>query len=781
MQQKRTQMVTPPPVDDDNDEDYDFGLVSGKASIGLAGGRAMQSRTPASKQETNANNNDNYDYGKVSLGHAGGRSMRSPSPLTKTTPQRPKQETPQQHQQANEDNDDDYDYNRVSGRASIGLAGGRSMRSPSPLTKSTPQKYKQEPVNQPANEDEDYDYGVVTGKTSIGLAGGRFPIDLGSDVQIKTTPQKYKQEVVNQTANENKHEDYGNSREQSNMSSTGYAGRKSMRSQPTMAKSTAQRQKQETASELITDQDNDDNYDYDLVSGKASIGLAGGRAMRSHSPNVSVSECQFGNRYCRRKSSYFEHHEAQIKTTAQKQTTAVEENDADDLSYSSKLASKTTIGHAGGRAMRQPSPMSVRTNQEELPSAHSTSGARAYLSVNSVEQPSSVPLTSVERPSQTTRSAESAHSRTASRSSQSGDSIEQPPSAQSTSAVNLNLRGKPVSMAPSAAPKSLRPASSATPSEIPVEKRRDKRLSMDLGNTNFKEVGNQRSASALQDEVANLGEGVTLEARLLSRQVLMDEASSALELLQQAEDEIRALRNMTQRMILTQEEMEEVVLKRCWLARYWNLCVQHGIHSEIAKAKYDYWSSFAPLPVEIVLGAGQRAKEENSSETNAAEEREKVLQDLKEISGEGNIESMLLVEKGLRELALLKVEDAVALAMAQIRRANHLKSDEVKLPSEGQFEAFELTQEESEDTQFKQAWIAYFWRRAINHGLEPDIAEDRLRFWIEHSNRSSSSHDAVEVERGLSELRKLGLESQLWQASRKGFEQDTKSHLESDF
>lgn len=81
--------------------------------------------------------------------------------------------------------------------------------------------------------------------------------------------------------------------------------------------------------------------------------------MRSHSPNVSVSECQFGNRYCRRKSSYFEHHEAQIKTTAQKQTTAVEENDADDLSYSSKLASKTTIGHAGGRAMRQPSPMVI--------------------------------------------------------------------------------------------------------------------------------------------------------------------------------------------------------------------------------------------------------------------------------------------------------------------------------------------------------------------------------------------------------------------------------------
>lgn len=43
------------------------------------------------------------------------------------------------------------------------------------------------------------------------------------------------------------------------------------------------------------------------------------------------------------------------------------------------------------------------------------------------------------------------------------------------------------------------------------------------------------------------------------------------------------------------------------------------------------------------------------AESTAAEEREKVLKDLKELSGDGNIESMLLVEKGLRELAYLKV------------------------------------------------------------------------------------------------------------------------------
>lgn len=37
-----------------------------------------------------------------------------------------------------------------------------------------------------------------------------------------------------------------------------------------------------------------------------------------------------------------------------------------------------------------------------------------------------------------------------------------------------------------------------------------------------------------------------------------------------------------------------------------------GIHSEIAKARHEFWSSLAPLPVEVVLAAGQKAKEEKS-------------------------------------------------------------------------------------------------------------------------------------------------------------------------
>ena len=43
-----------------------------------------------------------------------------------------------------------------------------------------------------------------------------------------------------------------------------------------------------------------------------------------------------------------------------------------------------------------------------------------------------------------------------------------------------------------------------------------------------------------------------------------------------------------------------------------------------------------------------------------------------------------------------------------------------------------------------KAWLSYFWRRAKTLGLEPDIADDRLQFWISQENRPPNSHDAVD-------------------------------------
>lgn len=43
-----------------------------------------------------------------------------------------------------------------------------------------------------------------------------------------------------------------------------------------------------------------------------------------------------------------------------------------------------------------------------------------------------------------------------------------------------------------------------------------------------------------------------------------------------------------------------------------------------------------------------------------------------------------------------------------------------------------------------QAWLTYFWRRAKVHGVEEDIAEERLQFWINRSGQQPTSHDAVD-------------------------------------
>uniref|UniRef100_A0A0A9DCQ7 Uncharacterized protein n=1 Tax=Arundo donax TaxID=35708 RepID=A0A0A9DCQ7_ARUDO len=96
-------------------------------------------------------------------------------------------------------------------------------------------------------------------------------------------------------------------------------------------------------------------------------------------------------------------------------------------------------------------------------------------------------------------------------------------------------------------------------------------------------------------------------------------------------------------------------------------------------------------------------------------------------------------------------------------------------PAEGQSpseKSLELSEDEREDVRFKQAWLTYFWRRAKNHDIEEDIADERLQFWIEQSNHPVATSDVIEAERGLHELKKLGIESQLWDATRRALDDD---------
>ncbi|XP_028780873.1 coiled-coil domain-containing protein SCD2-like [Neltuma alba] len=612
---------------------------------------------------------------------------------------------------------------------------------------------------------------------------------------------------------------------------TGSAAAFNMRRGPNnAAKAAAQRLAQVMANSTDEDDEEDDlALDYAAISGSGSIGLGGtGRATPARA-SMAVRPIQ-------------------EQPTSTRTRVPVSFRSAQNNNEQNPVAA------------RPRSPVTVRTTaaqEQQPPSAKAISGGRSSFSAvnSSVEQPlppiatsvrSAIPGHMAEQAgttqtvpgNRTLELSPSARTIIVTRSPQLGTSNDQSPSARAASA-RPNLGPK----ASSVIPTTLRQTASGIPSEAAQEIKRDKRLSLDLGSMNLRDGATNRrpsSSTALEDELDmlqeeneslleklrlaeerceevesrarqleqqianlgdNLGEGVSLEARLLSRQeaalqqreaalrvaaqaqggtapdvaalraeaeIAREEATSALEQLQETESELKSIRLLTQRMILTPEEMEEVILKRCWLARYWGLCVRHGVYGDIAEARFKFWSSFAPDPIEVVLAAGQKAKMEPDNDLEVKDNP----RDLNELSGEGNIENMLFVEQGLRELASLRVEEALGFMMAQHRRPNLLKSgfsDVAKLPIEGHFDAYELGQDEAEDVSFKQAWLTYIWRRAKKHGIEPDIADERLQYWID--NKANTSHDAVNVERGLAELKRLGIETQLWEESRKELEE----------
>lgn len=344
--------------------------------------------------------------------------------------------------------------------------------------------------------------------------------------------------------------------------------------------------------------------------------------------------------------------------------------------------------------------------------------------------------------------------------------------------------------------------SSTLTEELEMLKDENVNLLEKLGLAEEKLRQSEARTTELEKQVANLGNGLSMEVKLMKRREEMlvrkeqeirkaliskngkseelttlqrqlqsarEEASAAVKKLKEAESETQELRTMTGRMILSKEEMEEVVMKRCWLARYWGLAVQYGIYPDISMSKHEYWSSLAPLPFEYVTSAGQRAKDGSEAEGNGLEDVDKLVHDLTVTAGEGNVETMLAVDKGLQELAFLKVEDAVLFALAQHHRTNVAGAADPDIKSSGDekfTEAFDLSKEEEEDVQFKQAWLIFFWRRAKTNNVEEDIAEERLHMWIDRHGQQPTSHDAVDVEQGIHELRKLGIEQLLWELSR---------------
>ncbi|KAI3408227.1 uncharacterized protein J3R85_020400, partial [Psidium guajava] len=329
-------------------------------------------------------------------------------------------------------------------------------------------------------------------------------------------------------------------------------------------KAAAQRLAQVMAHQLGDDDDEDDDlsYEYNPVSGTGSIGLAGGRAIRARSP-MSVRS----------------HQEQPHSTRSSAIGRPLQPVNSVDQPSLARISTPTGSSHSSAAEQSQPSrpvvvgrsPQPVNTEQPSLaristptrsfPSAEqsqptrSVAAGRLPQSANT-EQPLSARISTPTQSLHSTAAEQShpARSVVVGRSSLSANP-EQPPSARSTSGSRPYLGVKTVPLVPASVPISLKPpSSSAILTETPIEHRRDKsRMSLDWDNVSTKETSSQRSASALQDEldmlqeendslleklqlaeercdeaeakaqqlekeISSLGEGVTLEARLLSRQ-----------------------------------------------------------------------------------------------------------------------------------------------------------------------------------------------------------------------------------------------------------------------
>ncbi|KAG5056142.1 hypothetical protein JHK85_008652 [Glycine max] len=415
--------------------------------------------------------------------------------------------------------------------------------------------------------------------------------------------------------------------------STGSAMTNVRRAQNNATKAAAQRLAQVMSHTDDDDEDEDDvPLDYSAIAGGGGIGLGGGRPMPARSP-MAVRSVQ----------------------------------DAASARSRSPLPAVRSVQEQPSARSR--SPASVRMGQEPpqsvrgMPSVRSSASSNALaeqppprtptLTNNAEQQPPSARLTPGNR---TLELSPSARTIIITRSPQpSSANNDQPPSARSTSGRPSGL-SKVVPMVPPSVPITLRPVSSVgvPPSEPLLDIRKDRRhaaATLRLAEEKCEEAESRvrqlEQQAALRNASKNHGGFQT--ALQADAETAREETASAFE----------KLRLMTQRMILTPEEMDT---------------------------------------------EGQL--------------------DLKELSGEGNIENMLFVEQGLRQLASLK------------------------------------------------AWLAYIWKRAKRHEIEPDIANERFQHWINHNSMTPTSQDAVDVERGLVEIKRLDIETQLWDESRRELEQE---------
>jgi len=85
-------------------------------------------------------------------------------------------------------------------------------------------------------------------------------------------------------------------------------------------------------------------------------------------------------------------------------------------------------------------------------------------------------------------------------------------------------------------------------------------------------------------------------------------------------------------------------------------------------------------------------------------------------------------------------------------------------------EANALGEEEIHEFHFRRAWLRFMWARAREAGLDPGVADERENNWVTAMQTMTSvqaksslhfKRDALAVDKGLKELRKMLIETRL--------------------
>lgn len=90
----------------------------------------------------------------------------------------------------------------------------------------------------------------------------------------------------------------------------------------------------------------------------------------------------------------------------------------------------------------------------------------------------------------------------------------------------------------------------------------------------------------------------------LEVEVVKEEVVVVFVVVWEVENEVKVLWMMIYCMVLIKEEMEEVVLKWCWLVWYWVLVVKYGIYLEVLFGKVDFWLLLVLVLLEMVFFVG---------------------------------------------------------------------------------------------------------------------------------------------------------------------------------